>query len=139
MASEKESRVSSVLTAESIRVIGETVGVSGLSDEAASFLAEDISYRLKLLVQVGWWRLLLHLYYSSQKNKVNERVHFKFFFSFFTLMGFAWTLWLIISLCTNNKIGRFFKNLYFANKPLQVNRAAFVVFLNGVLVFALIT
>jgi len=51
MASEKESKVSSVLSAESIRVIGETMGVTGLSDEAASFLAEDISYRLKLLVQ----------------------------------------------------------------------------------------
>lgn len=51
MASEKESRVPSVLTPESIRVIGETMGVSGLTDEAASFLAEDISYRLKLLVQ----------------------------------------------------------------------------------------
>ncbi|XP_005100271.1 transcription initiation factor TFIID subunit 6 [Aplysia californica] len=51
MASEKESRFPSVLSSESIRVIGETIGVSGLADEAASFLAEDISYRLKLLVQ----------------------------------------------------------------------------------------
>ena len=51
MASEKETKVPSVLSAESIRVIGETMGVSGISDEAASFLAEDISYRLKMLIQ----------------------------------------------------------------------------------------
>ncbi|CAG5123145.1 unnamed protein product [Candidula unifasciata] len=51
MASEKESRVGSVLSAESIKVIAESIGVSGLQDEAAAFLAEDISYRLKLIVQ----------------------------------------------------------------------------------------
>ena len=58
---DKESRVPSVLTSESIRVIGETVGVAGLSDEAASFLAEDISYRLKMLVQV-----ILFFYISNK-------------------------------------------------------------------------
>ena len=52
MASDKESRVASVLPAESIKVIAESVGVSGLADEASSFLAEDISYRLKLIIQV---------------------------------------------------------------------------------------
>lgn len=53
MASEKESRIGSVLPSESIKVIAESIGVSGLPDEAASFLAEDISYRLKLIVQVS--------------------------------------------------------------------------------------
>lgn len=47
-----ESRFGSVLSSESIRVIAESIGISGLADEASSFLAEDISYRLKLAVQV---------------------------------------------------------------------------------------
>ncbi|GFR62456.1 transcription initiation factor TFIID subunit 6 [Elysia marginata] len=51
MASDKESRVASVLPSESVKVIAESVGVSGLADEASSFLAEDISYRLKLIIQ----------------------------------------------------------------------------------------
>ena len=52
MATDKESRVGSVLPSESIKVIAESVGVSGLADEASAFLAEDISYRLKLIIQV---------------------------------------------------------------------------------------
>ncbi|XP_059167584.1 transcription initiation factor TFIID subunit 6-like [Physella acuta] len=46
-----ESRFGSILSSESIRVIAESIGISGLADEASSFLAEDISYRLKLVVQ----------------------------------------------------------------------------------------
>lgn len=51
MATDKESRVASVLPSESIKVIAESVGVSGLPDDASSFLAEDISYRLKVIIQ----------------------------------------------------------------------------------------
>ncbi|CAL1526242.1 unnamed protein product [Lymnaea stagnalis] len=46
-----ESRFGSILSSESIKVISESIGISGLADEAASFLSEDISYRLKLIVQ----------------------------------------------------------------------------------------
>ncbi|KAK0052362.1 transcription initiation factor TFIID subunit 6 [Biomphalaria pfeifferi] len=46
-----ESHVGSVLSSKSIKIIAESIGISGLADEAASFLAEDITYRLKLIVQ----------------------------------------------------------------------------------------
>ena len=40
------------LTADSIRTIGESVGVGGLPDAAVTYLAEDCTYRLKQIVQV---------------------------------------------------------------------------------------
>ncbi|KAH9507957.1 Transcription initiation factor TFIID subunit 6 [Bulinus truncatus] len=49
MASESHS--GSILSSKSIKIIAESIGISGLADEAASFLAEDITYRLKLIVQ----------------------------------------------------------------------------------------
>ncbi|XP_064638740.1 transcription initiation factor TFIID subunit 6-like [Lineus longissimus] len=39
------------LAAESIKVISESVGISGLSEDAATMLAEETSYRLKRVVQ----------------------------------------------------------------------------------------
>lgn len=45
-------RCSSILPIESVRVIAESIGVAGLSDEVAAFLADDVSFRLKLLSQV---------------------------------------------------------------------------------------
>ncbi|KAK7499297.1 hypothetical protein BaRGS_00009557 [Batillaria attramentaria] len=47
----KEQKVGSNLPLESVRVIAESVGIPSLPDEAASFLAEDCSYRLKTVVQ----------------------------------------------------------------------------------------
>ena len=38
---------------DSIRVISETVGISSLSDESCTFLAEEMSYFLKTIVQVS--------------------------------------------------------------------------------------
>lgn len=40
------------LSQESIKVIAETIGIPNLPDEAAKELAEDVSYRLKLIIQV---------------------------------------------------------------------------------------
>lgn len=40
------------LSQESIKVIAETIGVPNLPDEAAKELAEDVSYRLKIIIQV---------------------------------------------------------------------------------------
>ena len=42
----------SVVATESIKVIGESIGISGIGDDVARELAEDITYRLKSLVQV---------------------------------------------------------------------------------------
>ncbi|XP_034238407.1 transcription initiation factor TFIID subunit 6 [Thrips palmi] len=39
------------LSQESIKVIAETIGVPNLPDEAAKELAEDVSYRLKIIIQ----------------------------------------------------------------------------------------
>ena len=39
------------LSPESIRVVSESVGLTGLSDEAAKELAEDATFRLKTLLQ----------------------------------------------------------------------------------------
>lgn len=49
---EKESKLNCHLTSESVRVVGESVGISGLPDAAAAYLAEDCTYRLKQIVQV---------------------------------------------------------------------------------------
>lgn len=42
------------LSLESIKVIAEGVGVGNLPDEAAKLLADDVSYRLKQIVQVSF-------------------------------------------------------------------------------------
>lgn len=49
----KEQKIGSQLPGESIKVIAESVGISGIPDDAASVLAEDSSYRLKQIVQVS--------------------------------------------------------------------------------------
>lgn len=48
----KEAKVTSHLQPESLKVIAESVGVASLPDEAASLLADDATYRLKLILQV---------------------------------------------------------------------------------------
>ncbi|XP_033759737.1 transcription initiation factor TFIID subunit 6-like [Pecten maximus] len=47
----KEQKISSHLSSESIRVIAESVSYGGIPDEAAVHLAEDTTYRIKLLLQ----------------------------------------------------------------------------------------
>jgi hypothetical protein len=41
------------LSLESVKVIAESVGIGNLPDEAAKQLADDVSYRLKQIVQVS--------------------------------------------------------------------------------------
>lgn len=47
----KDQRFGSNISAESIRVIAESVGVSSLPDDAASFLADHVTFILKTIVQ----------------------------------------------------------------------------------------
>lgn len=47
-----EIGVPSVVSCESIKIIGESIGISSLGDDVAKELAEDISFRLKCIVQV---------------------------------------------------------------------------------------
>ncbi|KAG5310841.1 TAF6 factor, partial [Acromyrmex insinuator] len=49
--SENESMYGTTLSQESIKVIAESIGVGNFPDEAAKDLAEDVSYRLKEIVQ----------------------------------------------------------------------------------------
>ncbi|XP_076334044.1 transcription initiation factor TFIID subunit 6-like isoform X2 [Tachypleus tridentatus] len=49
--SSREGRIGSNLSPESIKVTAESVGISNLPDESAKELAEDISYRLKIIIQ----------------------------------------------------------------------------------------
>ncbi|XP_032669531.1 transcription initiation factor TFIID subunit 6-like [Odontomachus brunneus] len=49
--SEGESMYGTTLSQESIKVIAESIGVGNFPDEAAKELAEDVSYRLKEIVQ----------------------------------------------------------------------------------------
>lgn len=48
----KEQKIGSQISAETIKVIAESVGINGIPDDAAGVLAEDSSYRLKQIVQV---------------------------------------------------------------------------------------
>ena len=52
---EKEGKLNGHLTGESVRMVAESVGISGLPDTAASYLAEDCTYRLKQIVQVCFY------------------------------------------------------------------------------------
>ena len=48
----KEAKVTANLTQESVKIISESVGIVGLSDEAATRLAVDTTYKLKQIIQV---------------------------------------------------------------------------------------
>ncbi|XP_076454129.1 transcription initiation factor TFIID subunit 6-like [Babylonia areolata] len=47
----KDQKVGSNLPPETIRVFGETIGIAPMPDEAATFLAEQVTYHLKTVVQ----------------------------------------------------------------------------------------
>lgn len=48
---ESEATHASCLTIESMKAIAESIGIANLADEAAKELADDVSYRLKLIIQ----------------------------------------------------------------------------------------
>jgi transcription initiation factor TFIID subunit 6 len=50
--SDMEPMYGTTLSTESMKVIAESIGVGNLPDEAAKDLAEDVSYRLKEIIQV---------------------------------------------------------------------------------------
>lgn len=49
--SDPELGYGSSFTVDSVKVIAESVGIGSLVDEAAKELADDVSYRLKIIVQ----------------------------------------------------------------------------------------
>lgn len=48
----EDSQVSPSFPPESIKVIAESIGISAVGDDVAKELAEEITFRLKLLIQV---------------------------------------------------------------------------------------
>lgn len=54
---EKEFFYGTSLSLESMKVIAESVGVGNLPDDAAKDLAEDVSCRLKHIIQVFQFKL----------------------------------------------------------------------------------
>ena len=50
---EEEGPVRHLLSYESIKMVGESIGVSGISEDVATTIAEDMEYRLKEVVQDG--------------------------------------------------------------------------------------
>ena len=56
----------SQIAVESIRIMGESIIVNNLPDDAASFLAEDITFRLKDIIQLS--RKFMH---HSARNRLN--------------------------------------------------------------------
>ena len=55
MAAPKEFKSSSSISLESVKIIAESIGVSNISDDAAKLIADDISYRMKMIVQVHYF------------------------------------------------------------------------------------
>ena len=51
---DKDQKLQSHISGESVRVVSEAVGISGLPEPAANYLAEDCTYRLKMMVQVSY-------------------------------------------------------------------------------------
>lgn len=49
--SDPDSAYGSSFTLDSMKVIAESVGISSLGDDAAKELADDVTYRLKVIVQ----------------------------------------------------------------------------------------
>lgn len=41
------------LSVESMKVVAESIGISNLPDDAAKELSDDISYKLKMIIQVN--------------------------------------------------------------------------------------
>lgn len=51
MTTETDLLYGTTLSIESMKVIAESIGIGNLPDEAAKELADDVSYRLKLIIQ----------------------------------------------------------------------------------------
>jgi transcription initiation factor TFIID subunit 6 len=50
---DKEASYGTTLSQESMKVIAESIGIANLPEEAARELSDEVSYRLKLVLQVG--------------------------------------------------------------------------------------
>lgn len=58
---DEKVEVEGQLTAESIKLISESMGISNLNDEVINLLVDDGTYRLKQLAQVIYWSVTVKL------------------------------------------------------------------------------
>ena len=49
---DKDQKVNSNMTGDSVRVVSEAIGITALPEAAANYLADDCTYRIKQVVQV---------------------------------------------------------------------------------------
>ena len=52
----RDAKVTSHMAPESVKVYAESVGLSGLAENAATHLASDATFRLKQVIQVSQYR-----------------------------------------------------------------------------------
>ena len=50
----EEYQVPPVFPTESIKIVAESIGIPSLTDDVAKELAEDVTFRLKVLIQVSF-------------------------------------------------------------------------------------
>jgi transcription initiation factor TFIID subunit 6 len=62
--SDKEASYGTNLSQESMKVIAESIGIANLPEEAARELADEVSYRLKLVLQVPSSSRFNYFYFS---------------------------------------------------------------------------
>ena len=73
-ATGNESAYGTTLSQESMKVIAESIGLGNLQDEAAKVLAEDISFKLKEIVQVRSLKFAkLYNVFSSQRPSLHVK------------------------------------------------------------------
>ena len=91
--SENESVYGTTLSQESMKVIAESIGVGNLPDEAAKDLAEDVSYKLKEIIQVYLFFNyftnldLFFVYCKIQRATVSK--YYRYFAVFYFLLYFS--------------------------------------------------
>ena len=73
----KAAKVSSCLPPESIKAIAESIGIGGLPEKATVYVADDVTYRLKMIVQVNFTKngLILYAQHSLTQCKVCRQPH----------------------------------------------------------------
>lgn len=66
----KAAKVSSYLPPESIKAVAESIGIGALPEKATVYVADDVTYRLKMIIQVSFILCiaLLHCRYIIMSN-----------------------------------------------------------------------
>ena len=64
----KVSALSGSVTAQSVKIVAESVGVSDLSDAALMYVADEMTFRLRHMVQVSTPRTQIILHRVSKRH-----------------------------------------------------------------------